>query len=110
MSETGLATADELVVLVDDHGRELGTPTKASVHHRTTPLHLGFSCYVFDADGRVLMTRRALSKRTFPGVWTNSFCGHPAPGERTEDAVHRRARGELGLALHNVVCVLPDYR
>jgi isopentenyl-diphosphate Delta-isomerase len=110
MSETGLATAEELVVLVDDHGRELGTATKASVHHEATPLHRGFSCYVFDADGRILITRRALGKRTWPGVWTNSFCGHPAPGESTSDAVHRRARQELGLRIDTVTCVLPDYR
>lgn len=110
MVEATLSGTEELVVLVDERGNAIGAAAKAAVHHRTTPLHLGFSCYVFDADGRVLMTRRALSKRTFPGVWTNSFCGHPAPGERAEDAVHRRARGELGLTLHNVVCALPDYR
>lgn len=110
MSETAFATAEELVVLVDDHGRELGTAAKASVHHEATPLHLGFSCYVFDADGRILMTRRALGKRTWPGVWTNSFCGHPAPGEPTSDAVHRRARQELGLTIDTLTCVLPDYR
>jgi isopentenyl-diphosphate delta-isomerase len=72
---------EELVVLVDDDGRELGTATKSDVHHDATPLHLGFSCYVFDADGLVLMTRRALGKRTWPGVWTNSFCGHPGPAK-----------------------------
>ena len=98
------------MVLVDDRGGAIGTAAKASVHHETTPLHLGFSCYVFDTDGRVLMTRRALDKRTWPGVWTNSFCGHPAPDESFEDAVHRRAREELGLTLEGVVCVLPDYR
>jgi isopentenyl-diphosphate Delta-isomerase len=110
MSETALVGTEQLVVLVDEHGHEIGTTAKASVHHATTPLHLGFSCYVFDADGRVLMTRRALGKRTWPGVWTNSFCGHPAPGERIVDAVHRRARQELSLRIDSVICVLPDFR
>ena len=110
MSRTAADGTEELVVLVDEHGQELGAAAKATVHHQTTPLHLGFSCYVFDADGRVLMTRRALSKRTWPGVWTNSFCGHPGPGERTVDAVRRRAHQELGLAIDSIVCVLPDYR
>ena len=73
-------------------------------------MHLGFSCYVFDADRRVLITRRALGKRTWPGVWTNSFCGHPAPGEPISDAVHRRARQELGLTIDVLACVLPDSR
>lgn len=105
-----MVSTEELVVLVDDHGRELGTAAKAAVHHEATPLHLGFSCYVFDADGRVLLTRRALGKRTWPGVWTNSFCGHPAPGEPILDAVHRRGRQELGLPIEDVACVLPEYR
>jgi len=109
MSETAVVS-EELVVLVDDHGRELGTAQKASVHHETTPLHLGFSCYVFDVDGRILMTRRALNKKTWPGVWTNSFCGHPAPGERASEAVRRRARQELGMTIDALTCVLPDYR
>jgi isopentenyl-diphosphate delta-isomerase len=110
MPESSMIDTEELVVLVDDDGRALGAAPKASVHHRRTPLHLGFSCYVFDADGRVLMTRRALRKRTWPGVWTNSFCGHPAPGEPVTHAVHRRARQELGLTIDSVTCVLPDYR
>lgn len=101
---------EEYVVLVDEDGTEIGTATKASVHHATTPLHLGFSCYVFDARGRVLLTRRALGKRTWPGVWTNSFCGHPAPGEMVTDAVRRRAGEELGLSIDSVLCVLPDFR
>jgi len=101
---------DELVVLLDDAGRTIGTARKADVHGTATPLHLAFSCYLFDDEGRVLLTRRALDKKAFPGVWTNSFCGHPAPEEPLEDAVIRRARTELGVDLSDLRCVLPDFR
>ncbi len=102
----------ELVVLVDEAGRRVGTADKATVHARHTPLHLGFSCYVLDPAGEVLLTRRAADKRTFGGVWTNSFCGHPAPEEPLVDAVCRRATAELGLRLapEDVALVLPDFR
>ena len=101
---------DEQVVLLDDRGETVGAAAKVSVHHEDTPLHLGFSCYLFDDSGRVLLTRRALGKKTWPGVWTNSFCGHPGPDESVENAVHRRGREELGTSLADVVCVLPDFR
>ena len=102
--------AVESVVLLDESGRAVGTMAKSEVHHHDTPLHLAFSCYVFDAEGRVLVTRRALHKATFPGVWTNSCCGHPAPGEEIRDAVRRRVGEELGLALVDLRLLLPRFR
>ena len=109
MSQT-MVDGGERVVLLDESGREVGSAAKSAVHHADTPLHLGFSCYVFDDAGRVLLTRRALGKQTWPGVWTNSFCGHPAPGEPVADAVRRRGREELGIVIDQPVCVLPDFR
>lgn len=100
----------EQVVLVDDHGNAIGAAPKSTVHTQHTPLHLAFSCYVRRANGEVLVTRRALTKPTWPGVWTNSFCGHPAPGEAFEDAIHRRAGEELGTRVHTVRMVLPSFR
>ena len=102
--------AVEQVVLLDETGRPIGVAPKSEVHHRDTPLHLAFSCYVIDLDGRLLVTRRALDKRTWPGVWTNSCCGHPAPGEPVEEAVVRRTQQELGIELTDVEVVLPDFR
>ncbi len=100
----------EVVVLVDEDGHPVGTAPKATVHDHQTPLHLAFSCYIFDHEDRLLLTRRALSKPTWPGTWTNSFCGHPAPAEDIFDAVRRRARQELGISLDHLQLTLPAFR
>lgn len=101
----------EQVVFVDEQGNPTGeTGPKLASHHAHTKFHLGFSCYVFNDEGKLLVTMRASSKKVWPGVWTNSFCGHPAPGESVESAVRRRAEFELGLELKDLRCVLPDYR
>lgn len=101
--------SEELVVLVDHDGRDIGSAAKATVHTHDTPLHRAFSCYIFNDDGLVLLTRRALSKKTWPGVWTNSLCGHPAPGESNGQAIQRRMREELGAELRDISVVLPDF-
>jgi isopentenyl-diphosphate delta-isomerase len=106
----GDGSDEEVVVLLDEDGRAVGTEPKATVHHTETPLHLAFSCYLFDRDGRLLLTQRALHKPTWPGAWTNSVCGHPAPGEPVEDAVRRRVRAEVGAVAEDVRLLLPAFR
>lgn len=100
----------ELVVLVNDKNEEIGTMPKLEAHNANTPLHRGFSSYVFNQQGEFLLTQRALSKKVWPGMWTNSCCGHPAQGESVEDAVRRRLDYELGLQPQRLEMVLPHFR
>jgi isopentenyl-diphosphate delta-isomerase type 1 len=100
---------DDRVVLLDDNGRAIGDHDRSEVHTEFTPLHLAFSLYLFNDSGEVLFTRRALTKATWPGVWTNSCCGHPRPGEQIEDALRRRLDEELGLSVRHLRCVLPEF-
>lgn len=100
----------DAVTLLSEEGVAIGALPKRDVHTHDTPLHLAFSCHIRDSEGRFLVTRRALSKQTWPGVWTNSVCGHPRPGEDMSAAVERRAFEELGIRLSGVRMVLPDFR
>lgn len=88
---------EEVVILVDEQNNQIGTAAKESVHTTNTPLHRGFSCFLFNAKNELLLTKRAASKKTFPGVWTNTVCGHPGPGEGAIEAAKRRLNQELGI-------------
>lgn len=101
----------EKIVLVDNDGQPIGTALKLDAHHANTPLHLAFSIYLINPEGKVLVTTRASHKKVWPNVWTNSCCGHPAPGESMTDAIKRRVAYELGITeITDIEVVLPDYR
>ncbi|WP_254781646.1 isopentenyl-diphosphate Delta-isomerase [Modestobacter sp. DSM 44400] len=104
------AQTEELIVLVDEAGTPIGTMPKPLVHTGETPLHRAFSAYLFDGAGRLLITRRAQVKATFPGMWTNTVCGHPGPSEDDVAAIARRAAFELGLGVAALAPALPGYR
>lgn len=108
---THTPSESEHIVLLDDSYQPIGSAPKLASHHANTPLHLAFSCYVFNDQGELLVTQRAGTKKVWPGVWTNSFCGHPAPNESMENAIRRRANEELGIVdLHDITCAVPEYR
>jgi isopentenyl-diphosphate Delta-isomerase len=100
----------EHVVLVDDRNVPIGTAQKSTVHTDAAPLHRGFSLFIFNRCGELLLQQRSKMKVAWPLTWTNSCCGHPASGESPEDAARRRASDELNLKIEKVHVVLPNYR
>lgn len=86
----------ETVILVDGRNRALGAAEKLDAHRRGL-LHRAFSVFLTRPDGRFLLQRRSLEKYHSGGVWANSCCGHPRPGERTAAAARRRVGEELRL-------------
>jgi isopentenyl-diphosphate delta-isomerase len=100
----------EYIVFVNEDGTPTGEiGPKLESHTGSTKLHLAFSCYVFNDAGEVLVTRRAETKKVWPGVWTNSACGHPGPDEAVEAAIVRRLNDELGMKVDDIHVVLPKY-
>ncbi|WP_306359603.1 isopentenyl-diphosphate Delta-isomerase [Nocardia sp. CC227C] len=96
----GAATDREAlpVELVDEHGRAIGACPVAEAHTAPGRLHRAFSVMLFDASGRMLVQQRAAVKTRFPLLWTNSCCGHPAPGQPVVEAAAVRLHEELGVA------------
>lgn len=85
----------EDVILVDVDDRQIGTEEKLSAHRRGV-LHRAFSVMVWDGGGRLLLQQRALGKYHSGGLWTNTCCGHPRPGEDVAAAAVRRLEEEMG--------------
>jgi isopentenyl-diphosphate delta-isomerase len=90
------SAAPILLELVDETGVTIGTAEKLSAHQAPGQLHRAFSVFLFDDEGRLLLQRRALGKYHSPGVWSNTCCGHPYPGEPPFVAAARRTAEELG--------------
>ncbi len=87
--------ATEQVILVDENDTPLGTAEKLKAH-REGLCHRAFSVFVFYGD-LLLLQQRAQSKYHSPGLWTNTCCSHPRPGESILEAGQRRLQEEMGI-------------
>ena len=88
--------AEEQLILVDEFNRAIGSAGKTMIH-RTGLLHRAFSIFIVDDRARILLQQRNPNKYHSGGLWANSCCGHPRPGERTVAAACRRLEEELGV-------------
>ncbi len=85
----------EQVVLTDERDREIGVMEKLSAHRKGL-LHRAFSVFVFNPEGELMLQKRAAAKYHSGGLWSNTACGHPRPGESVHAAARRRLKEEMG--------------
>lgn len=85
------------VILVDFNDREIGAMEKMEAHEKEC-LHRAFSVFLVQ-DGKMLLQKRASDKYHCGGLWTNTCCSHPRPGEETKTAAVRRLKEELEITV-----------
>ncbi|AWO01165.1 isopentenyl-diphosphate delta-isomerase [Chitinophaga alhagiae] len=83
------------VILVNEKDEPVGTMEKMEAHQKGL-LHRAFSVFVINSKGEMLLQQRALHKYHSGGLWTNTCCSHPLPGEDVLAAAHRRLQEEMG--------------
>lgn len=96
-------TTEEEVILVNERDEQTGTIAKMEAHRKAL-LHRAFSIFIFNNKGEMLLQQRAMGKYHSPGLWTNTCCSHPRPGEDVEVAAGRRLKEEMGIdaPLHKI--------
>jgi isopentenyl-diphosphate delta-isomerase len=87
---------EPFVILVDKNDRQTGIAVKMEAHHKGL-LHRAVSVFIINSRGEWILQRRALDKYHSNGLWTNTCCTHPHPGETTEEAARRRLKEEMGI-------------
>ena len=92
-----VSSESEDLILVDADDQETGFLSKAKTHEGQGILHRAFSVFLLNEKGELLLQRRAVSKRLWPGFWSNSCCSHPRRGETMPVATRRRLREELNI-------------
>lgn len=84
------------IILVDENDIQIGTGEKYDIHLKGI-LHRAFSIFLFNRSGEMLLQRRAFSKYHSGGLWTNTCCSHPMPGELAPMAARRRLKEEMSI-------------
>jgi isopentenyl-diphosphate delta-isomerase type 1 len=91
-------SATEHVILVDENDNQIGIAEKIQAH-RDSLRHRAFSVFIFrrHPELQLLLQQRADHKYHSGGLWTNTCCSHPRPGEEIVAAGERRLVEEMGI-------------
>ena len=84
------------VILVDMNDNQVGVMEKMEAH-RQAILHRAVSVFIINSKGEWILQKRALDKYHSMGLWTNTCCTHPSPGESDIESANRRLVEEMGI-------------
>lgn len=89
---------EQQVILVNEQDEVIGAMEKIEAHRKSV-LHRAFSIFIFNGKGELLLQQRAINKYHSGGLWTNTCCSHPQPGEDIFESAQRRLQEEMGFTV-----------
>ena len=92
---------DELIDILTPQGNQTGKTALKSEAHKNGWFHATAHIWLFTADRKILLQKRALTKKVFPGIWDISVAGHIGAGEEILDGAKREVFEEIGLILED---------
>jgi isopentenyl-diphosphate delta-isomerase len=90
---------DELIDILTPEGKSTGKTALKSEAHKNGWFHATVHIWLFTSDEKILLQKRALTKKVFPGIWDISVAGHVGAGEAILEAAKREIFEEIGLKL-----------
>ena len=90
---------DELIDILSPEGSFTGKTALKSEAHKKGWFHATVHIWLFTSDKKILLQKRALTKKVFPGLWDISVAGHVGAGEEILTSAKREVFEEIGLEL-----------
>jgi len=90
---------DELIDILDEQGNYTGKSCLKSEAHAKGLFHATVHIWLFTSDRKILLQKRALSKKVFPGLWDISVAGHIGAGENIIEAAIREIEEEISCTI-----------
>ncbi|TXD53044.1 MULTISPECIES: NUDIX hydrolase [unclassified Polaribacter] len=90
---------DELIDILTPEGKSTGKTALKSEAHKNGWFHATVHIWFFTSDEKILLQKRALTKKVFPGIWDISVAGHIGAGEKIIEGAKREVFEEIGLQL-----------
>ena len=92
---------DELIDILTPEGKSTGKTALKSEAHKNGWFHATAHIWFFTSDKKILLQKRALTKKVFPGIWDISVAGHIGAGEEVLEGAKREVFEEIGLILED---------